>query len=135
MPSPTVVTDSYTSEAIVAAIAAVVGGISVKLFDRWFARSDQREIDSRVSSDQIRKELWDEIHKLRDDILKVHKELDLWRDKYYQLVAENLSLEKRISDLTGELSSQRNLVEHLRRKLRDNDRDPDNVDDSIDNVV
>jgi hypothetical protein len=81
---------------IVALITSVIGGVLLKLVDNFFSRRaekekvgiEQRKLDIDEGA-QIRLELREEIKTLRDEVFSLRKELDDWKEKYYELEQQN----------------------------------------------
>jgi hypothetical protein len=68
-----------------ALIAAGVGGVFVKLVDRWFRRGDRRLTTEAAAMSAWRDDVVREIGELRGQIRALGTELDVWRDRYYKL--------------------------------------------------
>jgi hypothetical protein len=74
--------------AVYGLIGTLIGGVGVKFLERVFARGD-RKLDDATA---IRKELWEELNRLRLRIESLEGELDEWREKYFAVLAENTEL-------------------------------------------
>lgn len=64
-----------------AVVNVLLGGVIVRLIDFRLTREKGR-IDDAIA---LRKELWEEVHENRDAIASLNKEVDMWKDRYFQL--------------------------------------------------
>lgn len=73
--------DATTQDALIAVIGTVFGGAGLEVVKRMLAKSKEKE-DSATS---LRNELRSELTVLKGEMIAVERELDLWRQKYYEL--------------------------------------------------
>jgi len=73
--------DATTNDALIAVIGTIFGGAGLEVVKRMLAKSKEKE-DSATS---LRNELRSELTVLKSEMVAVEKELDLWRQKYYEL--------------------------------------------------
>lgn len=66
---------------VVTALAAAGGAILMKLIEKWLAR--QSETFSQAQ--KIREELRTEIDRLNTDNIRLRKELDQWKNRYWNI--------------------------------------------------
>lgn len=76
------------SPTVVALISALLGGSGLKFIDYWLGRSKTKD-DSALA---FRNELREEVANLRTQITTAEENEKQWRDKYYTVIEENLSL-------------------------------------------
>jgi hypothetical protein len=76
--------DLLHNDALLALVGTVFGGVGLKLLEAVLGRGKRRE-DIATS---LRNELRTELTELREDNDKLEAALDLWRTKYYRLVAK-----------------------------------------------
>jgi len=62
--------------AVVAAIVTIIGGILMKVAEKWLTKNVERRTD--------RKDYRDEIKELHERIDVLEAEIDQWRIRYYQ---------------------------------------------------
>lgn len=85
-----------------AAIAAVFGGIGVKIVEKVLTkRSDRFSEESR-----IRRELRSELEAKREEVESLKKETDTWRAKYYEQMEVNLSMNQQFETFRLEVQRQ-----------------------------
>lgn len=76
----------------VALIGTVFGGAGLKGVEFLLGRK-KVSVDEATS---IRKELREEIKSLKDEIKRLDEDLDLWRNKYYELLEKFYKLQREI---------------------------------------
>jgi len=70
-----------TPEATTAGVAAILGGIMLKLIEKlWLSKT---VVDEHAV---LRKELREELDAVKDEIACLRDEVDEWREKYYSQV-------------------------------------------------
>lgn len=70
-----------TPDATTAGIAALVGGVLIKVFEKlWLSKT---AVDEHAS---LRKELREELDAVKREISSLREEVDEWREKYYTQV-------------------------------------------------
>ena len=68
-------------EATTAGVAAIVGGVVLKLIEKlWLSKT---VVDEHAV---LRKELREELDAVKDEIASLREEVDEWREKYYSQV-------------------------------------------------
>jgi len=78
------------------ALGTAVGMALTKIFS-WLFRSKLSD------AAQIRKELHEEVRRLSGDFMKLTRELDHWKERYWQLHKENMDLRIDLKSLKMEL--------------------------------
>jgi hypothetical protein len=76
--------DLLGNEAVLALLGTVFGGVGLKVVEAALGRGKRRE----DLATNLRTELRAELTELREDNDKLEAALDLWRTKYYRLVAK-----------------------------------------------
>jgi hypothetical protein len=71
-----------------AAFAAVFGGIGVKVLDKLMSKRSEQFLEAT----KIREELRAEVVSLRKEVDDMQVEVDVWREKYYDQMNQNLIL-------------------------------------------
>jgi malate synthase len=85
-------------------IAAVFGGVGIKLLDKLFSHPKDVMNESKRIRDEIRKENT----ALRSEVDARRKDADEWRSKYWLEIEENANLVSQISIMQAELENLRN---------------------------
>lgn len=80
---------SGSQDALIALMGTIFGGAGLELVRRMLAKSKERE-DSATA---LRSELRADISTLKAEFALVEKDLDLWRNKYYELYQTYIRLE------------------------------------------
>lgn len=70
-----------SQDALIALLGTLFGGVGLEVIRRALAKSKEKE-DSATA---MRNELRTELTSLKAEMSAVEKELDLWRQKYYEL--------------------------------------------------
>lgn len=85
----------FTNPAIVAGVCTIFGGIALKVTEAWLNRSSSRTTEAA----EIRNELRLQISSLREDLVRlqterdaVEREVDEWKDRYYEQVQKMTAL-------------------------------------------
>lgn len=78
----------------VAVIGTCFGGLGLKFAD-WLLNRSKNEEDAATS---FRKELREEIATLRAELGRVSKEVDEWREKYYDVLEELIASKAKLID-------------------------------------
>jgi uncharacterized coiled-coil DUF342 family protein len=71
------------NETIIALVAAMFGGVGLKVIEKVLSRSAER---ADVAKD-IRDELREELGHLKHEIVELAERLDKWRKQYYDLLS------------------------------------------------
>jgi chromosome segregation ATPase len=113
-------------QALTALIAAVVAGVGVKLWDllletyrsrrRGDTELEKAEIDDRA---KLRRELFDELNVLREQLRTMGDELDRARRAHIELFGEHIELKAENNRVTRELEQLRAKYEIVKRELDD----------------
>lgn len=78
---------------------ALVGGIGVKAIDMYMAKKKSAVDERKIQVDehaQLRDELWGEINKLRDELHRLEEQVNHWKNQYYELLKEHVTLEQKL---------------------------------------
>jgi len=86
--------------AVMTALAAAGGAILIKVIERWL----NRRSEDNNEAEKIRKELREELIRYRSENIRLEKELDELRIKYWERVKLYDSDEIRINELEAEVS-------------------------------
>lgn len=85
--------------AILALLGTIFAGVGLEVIKNWFTRG-QKKIDAATEMRQeLRKEAEDlkaDAAALREEIRKVEKELDAWKEKYFLLLQEYLEIKSQL---------------------------------------
>jgi len=87
--------------AIIATIATFFVGAVTKVVSKYFDK-DKDRLDMHIS---LRKELREELDVVKEELADIQKELDIWKQKYYDQVALTNELRAAINNLEQELIS------------------------------
>lgn len=102
------------TEPILALLAALFGGVGLKVIESLLSRSTHRADIAK----EIRDELREEAANLREQLTSIESRLDRWKRQYYDLyVAFN---ELVVVALNAGLSEETN---RIRKQLEDDDED------------
>lgn len=80
-----------------ALIAAISGGLLTKILDRYFGQRQRVQDQLSTMEKNLREELQKEKAELRKEIAELRKEVDLWKEKYYIVLKENIELKTKLS--------------------------------------
>lgn len=94
---------------VTTAIAAAGGAILIKIVERWLGRRNENNNEA----ERIRKELREELTRYRTENIRLEKELDDLRTKYWSNKRLHDSAETRINDLESEVSDGAILIQQL----------------------
>lgn len=81
-----------------AALAAVSGGVGIKILEKLLSKRDTQFSDAT----QIRDELREEVTALREEVESYKKDAADWRQKYYDKVEESLAVRTELETLRAE---------------------------------
>jgi len=98
---------------VTTAVAAAGGAILIKIVERWLNRRN----DNSAEAERIRKELREEVNRLRADNIRLERDADEWRAKYWSKKRLYDSDEIRINDLESEVSGGVALIRSLNDKV------------------
>lgn len=94
--------DGNTSQAWIALAGTLFGGAGFKVFEHVLGRSKQQD----DTATNLRKELRDELTEAREEADEARDEADLWRFRYFSLVA---------SVVTGDLRGAIRKIEEYKK--------------------
>lgn len=92
--------DIGTSETVFASAGALVGGIVLKLVEIWVKKTEKRRGETDKLKDQYRRDAHDA--DARGD--KLSKEVDDWKQKYFDTYLELGKLQNEITLLRGQMA-------------------------------
>ena len=90
-------------EFIKISASAILGGIAFKVVERFL--NAMSFVDEHTA---LRAELREELDNVRDEVVRLRKEVDEWRERYYQQVALTSTLQVELSNLRHEMNEHRN---------------------------
>lgn len=79
--------------AWIALIGTLLGGAGLKVTEKVLARGGE-EIDVAT---KMREELREESAALKEELREADKQLDLWKEKYFALMAEYLDIKSQVA--------------------------------------
>lgn len=91
---------------VIAILASIVGGILVKLLEKWTTKRN----DAFTEGERIRTELRSDTDKLRQVHDDLRREADMWRQKYWERMETETTDEHRIAELKKENSRLHKLI-------------------------
>jgi chromosome segregation ATPase len=107
---------------VLASVFGGVAGVALKgAFDWLRSRSGDstalkiKQIDVAT---ELRKEMREELVKLREELRQVSGEVDRWREEYYAVLQENIQLKSDIERIETEYKQE---IEELREEIRQRD--------------
>lgn len=83
--------------AWIALIGTIVGGAGLKTIEKFLARGGERIDTATDMRDELRKDLASS----KDEARLLEKELDLWKEKYFQLLQEHLDTKSQLAHVKG----------------------------------
>ena len=109
--------DDGTRNILEIAGTAILGAMGYKVVERFLsARTAEQE---QVS---FRTELREELDAVREEIIGLKKEVDNWRERYYEQVGVNTQLQVQFSIIRIELDDYKQAFNSGETKLPDYDR-------------
>lgn len=103
--------DIQLSQAWIAVLGTIFGGAGFKFVEYWLTRN-QRQDDTAA---KLREELRTEVQSLREELHRVEAGLEEWREKYYNLLGQFLSVK---NDLERALHQIKANAQEAEEKLR-----------------
>lgn len=97
-----------------AIIAAVFGGVGVRLLDKVLSRRSENFSEAST----IRKELRDEVEGLRETMIALREEADSWRSKYWEEIEEGVKRVAEISHLKTTIAELQETVAELQVTIK-----------------
>jgi hypothetical protein len=85
----------WAHPAVLALIGTLFGGVGIKVVERLLSTGDRLSADAAT----IRTELWAELNTVRERVDECEKELSEWKQKYFDLYAEQVILLRENTDL------------------------------------
>lgn len=79
---------------IFALVGTVFGGAGLEITRRWLSRNKERD----DTATELRKELRDELANLKKELDEVEEQLDAWKQKYYDLLQQFISVKGQLED-------------------------------------
>jgi len=79
---------------VLAVVGTVFGGAGLEVTRRWLNRTKDRD----DTATELRKELRDELASLKKELDDVEAELDVWKQKYYDLLQQFVSVKGQLED-------------------------------------
>lgn len=90
------------------AVVATVAGLVVGVVMKFATKLTDRRKDSLNEHLELRKELREELDSVREELHRLQRELDEWREKYYHQVEVNTLLQAELAAMKHELSEYKN---------------------------
>ena len=84
--------------AILALLGTIFAGVGLEVVKNWFTRGQKIDAATEIRQ-ELRKEAEDlkaDAAALREEIRKVEKELDAWKEKYFLLLQEYLEIKSHL---------------------------------------
>ena len=97
---------SNSQDALIALIGTVFGGAGLEIIRRILAKSKEKE-DSATA---LRNELRTELTSLKAEMTAVEKDLDMWRQKYYELFEKYIQIKVQYDSVLKQLAAK-NLIQ------------------------
>lgn len=97
---------SNSQDALIAFFGTVFGGAGLEFIRRMLAKSKEKE-DSATA---LRNELRTELTSLKTEMITVEKDLDMWRQKYYELFEKYVLIKVQYDSVLKQLAAK-NLIE------------------------
>lgn len=107
--------DSALSYPISAGLLAIVGGIVLKIVEK-FLSEDSDELKTNI---ELRRELREEVNALREEYNRVSAELSEWKTKYFEQMEEISQLHARNIELESKIEANINLIKSLQDELEE----------------
>ena len=105
-----------------ASIFGGVAGVALKGAFDWLrgrrSNSTALKIKQIDVATELRKEMREELVKLRGELRQVSGEVDRWREEYYAVLQENIQLKSDIERIEAEYKQE---IEELREEIRQRD--------------
>lgn len=96
------------SPELVAAIAAAIGAVVVKIFEKWMSnRNNQKSIETLQNYHK------QELDSLREELDKANKNISKWQKKYWEATSMTDSDEHKIDELTKKVQDLQSRLDLL----------------------
>jgi uncharacterized coiled-coil DUF342 family protein len=95
-------------EEINSTVVATVAGLVIGMVMKFATKIADRRKDSLTEHLELRKELREELDSVKEEIHQLQRELDEWREKYYNQLEVNAVLQSELAALRHELSEYKN---------------------------
>lgn len=99
---------------VTTAIAAAGGAILIKIVEKWLSRRNE----TRTEAERIRAELREEVNRYREDNIRLEKEINEWKTKYWNKKRMHESDELRIEELESDVHDGASRIDTLTNTLR-----------------
>ena len=100
---------SNSQDAIIALVGTIFGGAGLEIIRRVLAKSKEKE-DSATA---FRNELRTELTALKAEMATVEKELDMWRQKYYELFEKYVLVKIQYDTVVRQLAENKIIPEEV----------------------
>jgi len=116
---------------VLAGIAAAGGAIVIKIVEKWMSKSSEDEAEAKT----IRSELRMEIQRLHDENIRLEKDNQDWRQKYWELKNVHDSDEVEITSLTSIKNERLRQIEDLETVVNQLNIDVSKMRDRLKNII
>lgn len=82
------------TDAWIALIGTIFGGVGLKAVERWLNRSKERD----EAAAKYRDELREEVYRLREELRKADADIDKWREDYFNLKNEFITIKLELAE-------------------------------------
>lgn len=120
---------SNSQDALIALFGTIFGGAGLEIIRRILAKSKEKE-DSATA---FRNELRTELTSLKVEMSTVEKELDMWRQKYYELFEKYIFIKVKYEEAVKKLTEHQIPLDGF--QLPDTPLDKDSLDTAPDGGV
>lgn len=107
------------NSTITATVAALVVGVLMK----FVSRATEKRKDNLTEHIELRKELRDELDTVKEELYRLQKELNEWREKYYHQVEITTLLQVELSQLRIEISEYKDRTGEFKSSFDDRKED------------
>ena len=97
---------SNSQDALIALFGTIFGGAGLEIVRRVLSKSKEKEDSATV----LRNELRAELTALKAEMMTVEKELDMWRQKYYELFEKYVLIKVQYDSVLKQLAAK-NIIE------------------------
>src|SRR6476469_7125016 len=100
---------STSQDALIALAGTIFGGAGLEILRKILTKSKDRE----DSATNIRNEIRGELTSLKAEMATVEKELDMWRQKYYELFEKYILIKVQYDSVLKQLAANKILQENI----------------------
>lgn len=93
------------SSAQLAAISGLLIGVGLRIIEK-FLNKGKDQLEEHVA---LRKELREELDAVKEELYGLRKEVDEWREKYYDQLTINNHLQAQVERLTNEIEAYKRI--------------------------